>query len=213
MCIAIARRYVKVVMLLFLATLVGACNGGAEFATQPEKVRSFLGHTNSRVLEKGNLVIYSRGNKDIYSVLRLGTPDALFDGSPRLFISIQGMPPLDLSRPDIVRVLRGSIPSPVPGPTLRLSQYDPISNEVEFWPEGTERMQFNDYVFYVLDDALVGFEIMGEARNLLAEEYVRDPRSPRIGTNETNIILFPFDAGAYRTSFGEPDRVYELYHQ
>lgn len=213
MLTTITFRRVVLLMGFCLSMFVSACYGGAEFAAKPERLRSFLGHTNSRVLEKDNLVIYSRGNKDIYSVLRLGAPDGPFDGSPRLLISIQGMPPLDLSRPDVVRVLRSTIPSPVPGPTFRLSQYDPISNEVEYWQGGTERLQLNDYIFYVNNDALIGFEIFGEARNLLAEEYVRDPRSPRIGTDETNITLFPFDAASYRALLGEPDRVYELYHQ
>jgi hypothetical protein len=202
-----------------LVLLVTACSVGCYgigpygFDERPERLDSFLGLTNVRVLAKGPLVVYSMGIKDVYSNVMLGSPASPYDGNFPFFIALPNSRILDLSDPRVVDIFRTARPGPpsygdIPSAYKFRHDDRTVRGSTEYWPEGTERLQWNDYVLYAKDGELLGLTIH---TNSSRARHLDEAMKSRVGSSPDALTAIPFSGAAYREMFGEPDEIFETF--
>lgn len=197
---------------LIMFTIVSCIGGGSQrFNAKPVRLDSFLGLTNVRILVNGALVVYSRGAKDEYNHVLLGSPATPYKGEFPVFIGLPDSRSLDLSSPaavDVIRSFQSGPPDPL-NVSLRWDHSDPsVPGQTTYWPEGTERLQLNEYIFYVKGRSLLGFAIHTNSSRTrdLAEAAV-----PRIGGTADDLSPVPFSGARYYRMFGEPTGIFETF--
>ncbi|MFO7871706.1 MAG: hypothetical protein R6V03_09780 [Kiritimatiellia bacterium] len=201
----------ETILMLSAACLLLCCSCARSdypFDVPVEKERAFFfGITNVRELFKDSLVAHAYFDKDKYKVFTLGTSDAPYSGIPKVFIELHDGTVIDLTKPDVTSVL-------IQKATARA----PWKSNV--WKEGTERLYFHPFEFFIKDNQLLGMRVTydPEAYDYSVSEdgtKRKFPRysisAPKLGTSKENLHAIPFDAREFLEVFGQPDRVVDSF--
>ena len=166
---------------------------------------------NVREYRKSNITFYSSSpiqNGNNYYRLLVGTLRHPYNGEPPLVIRLPDGQEMNLTETSIVSQLRTQMSSVTPvGGTLLHREVDSPDAR---WPEGTERLQRQSWVFYVLNEQILSFGIY--YRDVAWEKWTG--QKPAIGTGKSGVLYeFPLSQREVIDVFGKPDKIREYFEE